>query len=99
MRQRWPAIRLTLVLLYLGVLPQMPDAPLLVAFALLAAAVVVAVPVMVRFASTFARAAVGSRHPAASGTPDPSFPVRPAAAHTLGTARPRAPSRLVAACG
>lgn len=101
MKQRWPVVRLTLLLIYLGALPLLPDASSLLALVLLALMLVITVPFALRSAPTLPQSihqsdqslgleSVGSRlwqlmRPAAPGSP--------------GTTRSRAPSRLAACRG
>jgi len=99
--KRWASIKLTLVLLYLGVLPLTPDVPLPFAFALLALALVAAVPLFLRFARTLSQrffAPVQSSF-VRFATPGSWQLLRPVAPGTRGTVRSRAPSRPMAAHG
>lgn len=101
MKQRWPAIKITLVLLYLGVLPLAPDTPLFFAFALLALALVATVPVFLQFTRALCRpvSAVDDPTDGFSGSPGLWQLLRPVAPGTRGMVRSRAPSRLAAAHG
>lgn len=97
----WASIRLTLVLLYLGVLPLTPDLPLPIAFALLALAMAAAVPLLLRLARTLScRVFVSDQRSVELDLARGSWPLhRPMAPGTRGTVRSRAPSTLNAAHG
>jgi hypothetical protein len=99
--KRWAWIKLTLVLLYLGVLPLTPDVPLPFAFVLLALALVATVPLCLRFARTLSHRLFAPVPPSIvrSTTPDVWQLIRPVAPGARGTVRSRAPSGLRAARG
>lgn len=101
MEQRWASIKLTLVLLYLGVLPLTPDVPLPFAFALLALALIAAAPFLLHIARTLPRRLPAPVRPssARSARPGPWHLLRPIAPGTRGTVRSRAPAGPVAAHG
>lgn len=101
MEKRWASIKLTLVLLYLGVLPLTPDVPLPFAFALLAIALVAAVPLFLRFARTLSRRFFVPFQSSVvrSATPGSWQLLRPVAPGSRGTVRSRAPSGVLAAHG
>lgn len=101
MEKRWASIKLTLLLLYLGVLPLTPDGPLPFAFALLALALVAAVPLCLQFTRTLSHRFFTPVQPsiARSATPRAWQLCRPVAPGTRGTVRLRAPSGLLAAHG
>lgn len=101
MEKRWASIKLTVVLLYLGVLPLTPDVPLPVAFAFLAIALVAAAPLLLRAARDLSRRLFVPVQPSVvrSATPDSWQLLRPVAPGSRGTARPRAPSGVLAAHG
>lgn len=101
MEKRWASIKLTLVLLYLGVLPLTPDVPLPFAFALLALALDAAVPLFLRFSRTLSCRFFAPVQPliVRSATPGSWQLLRPVAPGTPGTVRSRAPSSLLAAHG
>ncbi|NLB47798.1 MAG: hypothetical protein GX814_08725 [Microbacteriaceae bacterium] len=101
MEKRWASIKLTLLLLYLGVLPLTPDVPLPFAFALLAIALVTAVPLILRFARTLSQRFFTPGQPSIvrSAPPGAWQLLRPVAPGTRGTVRSRAPSSLLAARG
>ncbi|MHA3683009.1 hypothetical protein ACXR2T_00390 [Leucobacter sp. HY1910] len=99
MEKRWASMKLTLLLLYLGVLPLTPDVPLPFAFVLLALALIAAVPLIQRFARTlchrhFTPVQQSIVHTATLGAWQLLRPVAPG---TSGTVRSRAPSGLLAA--
>lgn len=101
MEKRWASIKLTLLLLYLGVLPLTPDVPLPFAFALLAVALVAAVPIFLQFARTLSHRLFTPVQPSIVHS---AMPVawqlrRPVAPGTRGTVRSRAPSSLLTAHG
>ncbi|MFA5607259.1 MAG: hypothetical protein WDA07_08735 [Leucobacter sp.] len=99
--KRWASMKLTLLLLYLGVLPLIPDVPLPFAFALLAVALAAAVPLFVRFARTLSHRFLKPVQPSIvrSATPGTWQLLRPVAPGTRGTVRSRAPSGLLAVHG
>ncbi|MBK0421301.1 hypothetical protein JD292_04320 [Leucobacter sp. CSA2] len=101
MEKRWAAIKLTAVLLYLGVLPLTPDLPLPFAFALLALALLAATPVIADFARSLSQRHVTRVQPSTAGpaTPVAWPPLRPVAPGTRGTVRSRAPSGMLAVHG
>lgn len=103
MEKRWASIKLTLLLLYLGVLPLAPDVPLpfAFAFALLALALITAVPLFLRFARILVSRSFEPVQQSAvrSATPGSWQLLRPVAPGTPGTVRSRAPSGLIAAHG
>lgn len=99
MEKRWASIKLTLLLLYLGVLPLAPDVPLPFAFALLAIVLVAAVPLFLHFARTLSHRFCTPVQPSIvrSATPGTWQLLRPVAPGTRGTVRSRAPSGPLAA--
>lgn len=99
MARRGVLIKLTLMLLCLGALPLVPEVPHPLTFALLALALVAAVPLFLRFARTACRRSVVPVRPRVHravprGAWQLLLPVAPGAA---GTVRSRAPSGTVAA--
>lgn len=103
MDKRWASIKLTLVLLYLGVLPLTPDVPLpvTVTFALVAFALVAAAPLFLRFAGTLSQQffAPVQSSVVRSATPGSWQLLRPVTLGARGTVRSRAPSGLNAIHG
>lgn len=99
--KRWVSMKLTLLLLYLGVLPLAPDVPLPFAFALLALALITAVPLFLRFARILVSQffAPVQRSAVRSATPGSWQLLRPVAPGAPGTVHSRAPSGLIAAHG
>lgn len=100
MEKRWASIKLIGVLLYLGVMPLTPDAPLPVVFALFALAV--AVPLLARLVHALLRQrffAAVPRSVRASVAWGSGRQFRQATPGTRGTVRSRAPSLLAAAQG
>lgn len=103
MEKRWASMKLTLLFLYLGVLPLAPDVPLpfAFAFALLALALMAAVPLFLRFARILvSRFFAPVQRSAVQAEPPGSWQLlRPIAPGARGTVRSRAPSGLIAAHG
>lgn len=101
MKKRWASIKLTLLLLYLGVLPLTPDVPLPFAFALLALALIAAVPLFLLFARSLSHRLFTPVQSSIiySSPPGVWQLLRPVAPGSRGTVRSRAPSRLLAAHG
>ncbi len=101
MEKRWASIKLTLLLLYLGVLPLTPDVPLPFTFLLLALALVAAVPFFLQFARTLSHGFFTPVQPSLvrSATPGAWQLRRPVAPGSRGTVRSRAPSGLLAIHG
>lgn len=99
--KRWASIKLTLVLLYLGVLPLTPDIPLPFAFGLLALALVAAVPFFAPFIRIPSCRLFTPVKPfvVRSMTPGSWQLLRPVAPGARGTVRSRAPAGLLAAHG
>lgn len=101
MDTRWATVKLTLVLLYFGILPFDLDAPVLFALALLGMAIVIAGPVVLRSVRALAAITVTPVPVPFAGTasPDQRPLPRPQAPGTSGTVRSRAPARLFALHG
>ncbi|SJN12064.1 hypothetical protein FM113_13775 [Leucobacter sp. 7(1)] len=101
MEKRWASMKLTLLLVYLGVLPLTPDVPLPFAFVLLALALVAAVPLFLRFARTLSHRFFPRVQPSIvrSTTLGAWQLLRPVAPGARGTVRSRAPSGLLATHG
>lgn len=99
MEKRWASVKLTLLLLYVGALPLLPDVPLPLAFVLVALAVGVVVPLVARCVLALVRqSAAPDLPPGALSVAAPPWQLFvPATSPALSTARPRAPSVLLAA--
>ena len=93
MEKRWASVKLTLVLMYFGILPVDVDASLLVVLALLGLAIALVGPLFVRCGRcVWVRAAI--RVPVSTvrtASPDHAPLIRPLAPGTPGTVRTRAP--------
>lgn len=102
---QWAAIRIVLILLYLGVLPLTPDLPLPFVFAALALALVAAAPVILRctrvLSQYFGMIPRGNTQAAAERdqSPDCWRVLLPTAPGRPGHVLTRAPSLLAAAHG
>lgn len=104
MEKRLASFKLTLLLLYLGVLPLTPEIPLPFAFvvlALFAVAMLAAAPFFARAVRKLFQRSVSETHLAVglALTPGSWQLLRPAPPGGRGTVRSRAPSGQFAACG
>lgn len=99
MPKRWASIKLTLVLLYLGVQPMTPDLSPPFAFALLTLVVLSAIPLLLRSARALYLRLFTPHHPldVRLTAPDQRGLLQPVAPGARGTVRSRAPSALFAA--
>lgn len=98
MGRRWASVKLTLVMLWFGILPFDLDAPVMIALALLGLAVVIGAPILLHCV----RSVISSVAPPVpvlsvrTTAPDARPLPRPEAPGTPGTVRSRAPARLFA---
>lgn len=97
MDKRWAAIRVLLLLLYLGTPPLLPEAPPPFALVLLALAVVTAGLLLHWGARVQSRRSFAPDKPAAVDFAEPALWQLPLAPGEPGTVRARAPARLNAA--